>query len=220
MTSISFNRHLARGYGRRRAQGITLSEVNPLDGMLAKTRAAGFTLMEMLITIAIVTILATIAIPGFKYVTASNRIATEINGLLGDLQFARSEAIKEGETVTVCIANANGSNCSTTAAGAWQNGWIVFLDSNGDHQVQTGEAILRVQPAFTGTDTFLAGGTPTALSWVTYNRMGYAPTGSVSTINFSLHSAPVTSSWTRCLAVSPIGSAVTEKYGTGTPACT
>jgi type IV fimbrial biogenesis protein FimT len=161
----------------------------------------------------------TIATPGFKYVTASNRIATEINGLLGDLQFARSEAVKEGESVTVCIANATGSDCLANAAGAWQNGWIVFLDSNGNQKHDAGEAILRVQPAFTSTDTFVAGGAP-VISAVTYNRMGYAPTGSTSTLNISLHSAPVNSAWTRCLAVSPIGSAVTEKYNAGSPACT
>ena len=59
-------------------------------------RAAGFTMVEMLMTMAIATILLTIAVPSFRYVTNSNRIAGELNGLLGDLQFARAEAIKEG----------------------------------------------------------------------------------------------------------------------------
>jgi type IV fimbrial biogenesis protein FimT len=182
-----------------------------------KERSSGFSLTELVIVMSIVGILATIGIPTFKYVTASNRIASEINGLLGDLQFARSEAVKEGESVTVCIANTNGSGCSTSSNGAWQNGWIVFLDSNGDHIVQTGEAVLKIQPAFSSTDTFVA--SPATLTWVTYNRMGYGPTGNSATILIQLHDLTANSAWIRCLAVNPIGSAVTEKYGVGTPPC-
>ncbi|MGO9426711.1 MAG: Tfp pilus assembly protein FimT/FimU, partial [Steroidobacteraceae bacterium] len=64
--------------------------------------AAGFTMIEMLMTMAIAIIVLTIGVPSFRYVTNSNRIAGELNGLLGDLQFARAEAIKEGTNVTVC----------------------------------------------------------------------------------------------------------------------
>ena len=63
-------------------------------------RSPGFTLLELLITMSIAAIVLTIAVPSFRYVTNSNRIAGELNGLLGDLQFARSEAIKEGLGVT------------------------------------------------------------------------------------------------------------------------
>lgn len=178
---------------------------------------AGFTMIELMVVVFIVALLAAIGTPTFKYVTASNRIASEINGLLGDLQFARSEAVKEGELVTVCIANAAQTGCLTTAGGAWQNGWIVFLDPNGNKAVDTGEAILRKQPAFTSTDTFLV--TPTTFNAVTYNRMGYGPTGQAATINIQLHSAPVNNNWTRCLAINPVGNALTQKYGVGTPAC-
>jgi type IV fimbrial biogenesis protein FimT len=82
---------------------ITGSLVRPLRAADRKpaARAAGFTLLELLITMSVATILLTIAIPSFQYVTNSNRIAGEVNGLLGDLQFARSEAIKEGQYVSV-----------------------------------------------------------------------------------------------------------------------
>ena len=58
-------------------------------------RARGFTMIEMLMTIAIAAILMGLAIPSFRYITNANRIASELNGLLGDLQLARTEAIKD-----------------------------------------------------------------------------------------------------------------------------
>ena len=164
----------------------------------------------------IVGILTAIGLPSFKYVTASNRISSEINALLGDMQFARSQAIKQGLTVTVC-SSTDGATCNTGGAGnTWNTGWIVFLDSNGDQQVDNGEQVIRVQPAFNGTDTLQSMG---SLAAVTYNRLGYAPTSTGNTVNIALHDATNTTAWTRCLAVTGSGSVSTEKYGVGSPAC-
>ena len=99
--------------------------------------------------------------PSFRYVTNSNRIASEINGLLGDLQFARAEAIKEGRTVTVCVST-DGATCANSTT--WQSGWIVFSDPTNVGVVDAGETILRVQTPFTSTDTFLASNTVSAIS--------------------------------------------------------
>lgn len=196
----------------------TVAKITAMSGMPIKNRCTGYTMMEILIVITIVAILAAIATPSFKYVTASNRIASEVNALLVDMQFARSQAIKEGQTVTVCTST-NGTACAGT--NTWQGGWIVFLDSNGDQTVQAGEIVLRVQPAFTGGDIFVAS-TPT-FSYSTFNRLGYAPTGSPAAINISLHDTTNNAAWTRCLAVNPIGAAITEKIGEqkyGTTPCT
>jgi len=73
--------------------------------MAAFARSSGFTMIEMLMTIAIATIVMMLAVPSFRYVTNSNRIAGEINGLLGDLQFARAEAIKEGKTSPFVVSH-------------------------------------------------------------------------------------------------------------------
>jgi type IV fimbrial biogenesis protein FimT len=182
---------------------------------------AGFTVTELVMVMTIIGILTAIGVPSFKYVTASNRISSEINGLLGDMQFARSQAIKQGLTVTICTSSnstqANPSCNTGGAANVWNTGWIVFLDSNNNQQVDAGEQVIRVQPAFNSTDT-LTSVLPTYTS-ATYNRLGYAPTSTGSTVNIALHDATNTTAWTRCLAVTGSGSVSTEKYGVGSPAC-
>jgi type IV fimbrial biogenesis protein FimT len=182
-----------------------------MDGMISKRQAAGFTMTELIITMSIVAILLAIGVPSYKYVTVSNRISTEVNSLLGDMQFARSEAIKQGLWVTVC-SSVDGQTCNgnNAAGNAWQSGWIVFPDANDDQQVDNGEVVTRVQPAFTSSDTF----TPAAGSFyaITFNREGYATTNNANTVTLELHDSTNTSAWTRCLAVSPVGMATTEKY--------
>jgi type IV fimbrial biogenesis protein FimT len=174
---------------------------------------AGFTVTELVMVMTIIGILAAIGVPSFKYVRTSNRISGEINGLLGDMQFARSQALKQGLTVTVC-SSSDGVSCN--GGNIWNTGWIVFLDSNGNQQVDPGEQVLRVQAPFNGTDTL----TPSvAYAATTYNRLGYAPTYTGGTININLHDSSNTTAWTRCLAITASGSVTTEKYGAGNPPC-
>src|SRR5882757_3251037 len=85
--------------------------------------SAGFTLVELMVVIMIGSILMAIGVPSYKYVTNSNRLSAEVNGLLGDMQFARSEAIKEGQSVTVC-ASTDQLTCSNSTD--WHTGWIVL----------------------------------------------------------------------------------------------
>jgi type IV fimbrial biogenesis protein FimT len=169
-------------------------------------RSRGFTLIEMLMTMAIAAILLTIGIPSFRYVTNSNRIAGELNGLLGDLQFARAEAIKEGRTVTVCVSN-DGANCANFTT--WQSGWIVFSDPANVGVVDAGETILRVQAPFSSSDTFNASNNVAA---ITFNREGYA-IGIANGTLLSLHESTNTSAWTRCLLINLSGQMTSQQYG-------
>ncbi|MGB6309567.1 MAG: GspH/FimT family pseudopilin [Steroidobacteraceae bacterium] len=173
-----------------------------------RTSQIGFTLMEILMTIAIAAIVAMIGIPSFRYVTNANRISSEVNGLLGDLQFARSEAIKEGQNVTVCISTS-GTSCDGGNPATWQNGWIVYSNPTGV-TTPVANSTLRIQAPFTSTDTFVA--VPTATSEFTFNREGYAAGIAGNGILIELHDSTGTTAWTRCLSVYMNGMTQTAQY--------
>jgi type IV fimbrial biogenesis protein FimT len=177
-----------------------------------RKRISGFTLIEVLTVITIAAILMAIAVPSFQYVTNTNRISGEVNGLLGDMQYARSEAIKEGQNVTVCSSNnPTAPNATCSSSTAWQSGWIVFSDANADHVVNGADVILRVQKPFSFGDTFTANN---GAKWVTFNREGFA-VNMPNKVTIALHAAIPNSSSTRCLQVTIVGQLATEIAGVG-----
>src|SRR5690349_7593490 len=91
-------------------------------------RTRGLTLIEMLATVSLVAILGALAAPSFHNLALNSERTTTVNTLFHALFFARSEAIKRGEVVTVC-KSTDGSTCSSS--GTWASGWIVFV--NKDH---------------------------------------------------------------------------------------
>ncbi|HWG31607.1 MAG TPA: GspH/FimT family pseudopilin [Steroidobacteraceae bacterium] len=174
------------------------------------TREAGFTLTELMVTLTIVAILTGIGVPSYKYITKSDRVSTEINALLGDLQFARAEAIREGQTVNVCpAADTNYTSCATTAD-SWTGGWLVWTDLDGNGTLDAGE-VLRVGQAFSAhgsTDTLGWNGTVTA---VAFNREGFASALGGPTA-YTLHDSTSNPNYTRCLTLQISGLATTATH--------
>jgi type IV fimbrial biogenesis protein FimT len=164
-------------------------------------RQTGVSLMELMVVIAILAILLTVGLPTYRDITNSYRLSAEANGLLGDLMYAREEALKEGQFVTVCVSS-NGTTCS--GAATWQNGWIIYSNPANNNAPVVG-SVLRVQAAFTGSvpDTFVPS---SGISEVTYNREGFATTaaGFPNTL-FTLHDQTANKLYTRCLWLTPIG---------------
>ncbi len=106
--------------------------------------ANGFTLIELLVTVAVVSILLAIGVPEFKRMTENNRMVAAINRMTSDLNLARSEAVKQGRSVTLC-ASADGATCSGNTD--WSNGWIVFLDVNRNGSVDFTDPLISRQDA-------------------------------------------------------------------------
>jgi len=110
-------------------------------GMLTHRYNQGFTLVEMIIAVAIAAIVLGMGVPGFQQLIRANRTVTEVNRLVTALSLARSEAVKRNATVAMC--RASGSNCSNAVN--WENGWVVFTDNvtqNGT--IDAGEQTLQV----------------------------------------------------------------------------
>ncbi|WP_293641502.1 GspH/FimT family pseudopilin [Polaromonas sp.] len=177
----------------------------------------GMTLIELMVAIALVAIIMAIGVPSYRYITYSSRIAGEINSLLGDLQFARSEAAKEGVPVTVC-ASTDGTSCSGSAA--WSSGWIVFVDNStagtavpGNAVVDSGDTVLRKYPSIAAFDSFLASNSAAAF---TFNRDGFLINQTADPVTLTLKPVNGTDTkWTRCLAVAMIGRMTVQRSGTG-----
>jgi len=90
----------------------------------------GFTLVELLVTVAIVGIMLSIAGPSFVDLIRSTRISSTMNQLVSDLHAAKGEAIKRNARVLVCAKNASANTCS--AGTDWKDGWLVCFDVNAD----------------------------------------------------------------------------------------
>jgi type IV fimbrial biogenesis protein FimT len=85
----------------------------------------GFTMMELLVAVAIAAVLFAIGVPMFRDVTLGSRLSAAANNLLSSVQLARSEAIKRNVNVTLC-ASSDGQSCA--GAGGWEQGWITIID--------------------------------------------------------------------------------------------
>lgn len=169
-----------------------------------------FTLVEMLVALTIAAVLASAAAPSLMYSVSSYRISGQVNGWIGDLQFARAEAIKRGQTVTVCISS-NGTSCQTGTT-SWQNGWIVFADANGDGIVNAGETVVRSQAPLTGGSVFSA---DNSVRLITFNRDGFAINLPAGNVTLTLRDATSDAGLTRCIAVTTVGRTAVQKAGTG-----
>ncbi|MCC5826462.1 GspH/FimT family pseudopilin [Alkalimonas sp.] len=99
-------------------------------------KETGFTLIELMVTVAVMAIVLTVAIPSFTNLINGNRLTSQANELLSALSYARSEAIRRNADVIFCHSQ-DGTSCSAPAGGNWQ-GWILFANADPSTVIAAG----------------------------------------------------------------------------------
>ncbi|MFC3717078.1 GspH/FimT family pseudopilin [Luteimonas soli] len=92
--------------------------------------ARGFTLVELMVTLAVLTIIAVIAMPSFANLIRGNRLVSSANEMVALLQTARTSAISNRASVTVCPSN-DGANCAASPG----SHWIALMTKDGVNTV-------------------------------------------------------------------------------------
>lgn len=139
-------------------------------GSHGRADSGGVTLIELLVLLAIVAVLQTLAAPAISGMSDSLRLTAGINSFLSSIHLARSEAIKRNARVVLC-KSATGDACAST--GGWEQGWIVFHDADNNATLNAGEIILWREQALLHPIR-LAGNSQVA------SYVSYTPTGTTS----------------------------------------
>ena len=136
-----------------------------------KQKHLGFTIIEMIITVALLAVMLAVAVPGFANFFQSNNLATTSNRFVSSIMLTRSEAVSRNATVIMCNTNAANTQCATN--GLWESGWAVWvdLDNGGLSDIDANE-LIQTEEAMPAGYTLRA---------TTYsNIITFAPTGEAS----------------------------------------
>ncbi|MBA3581492.1 MAG: GspH/FimT family pseudopilin [Gammaproteobacteria bacterium] len=131
-------------------------------------RESGFTIIELMIAIAVGGVLLALAVPSFMTMIQNNRMTSSLNGFVGAIHVARSESIRRGSNIVIC-KSSSGTAC--TAGSQWEAGWLVFADTNANSSFDVGEDIILIGEALDQTLTLREAPT---LTQVIYSGRGFA----------------------------------------------
>jgi type IV fimbrial biogenesis protein FimT len=187
----------------------------------------GFTLIELIVTIAIVAVLTSLAAPSMVNVMRTTAVASSVNGMMADLRYARSEAVRRGSTVIMCRSDdpeASSPSCKTdggtdfdgdSVKDGWVSGWFVFVDRNDNGLWDSGEPILRVQSKNTSAGTIAEGvaNTSTVFKYSSTGRL----LGLTAAVTLTVGSSKFSDKVKRKLCINMIGQ--TKIAGDGTSSC-
>lgn len=166
---------------------------------------SGFSLIELLVTVTLMSIALSLAVPSYKSMLANNRSAAEVNRFLAAINIARSEAVKRGIPIGLC-ARTQPRTIPESCSGSsdWSTGWILFTDNSGTSGVFDGsDALLYAWDAPDGNPT---------VSSVSAS-IQYLPTGDMkSATTFSYYFPGCQGDQKRVINISMTGRAAINSY--------
>lgn len=173
----------------------------PRNATYSNNFQAGFTLIELMVTVIIVAILSAMAAPSYRSIVTDMRLRSEINSLLNDLNFARSEALKRGQSITVCPSlSPTSTTIACDATANWSTGWVVLAPL-------AAAPLLRLSAGVTRNDTL----TNSSTNIISITPLGYAFTADTIRLRDSANSVGLyrcivfaSGSWTLQIKGAPV----------------
>ncbi|MBI2728980.1 MAG: GspH/FimT family pseudopilin [Polaromonas sp.] len=127
-------------------------------------KPGGFTLLEVVVVMAIIAIMTALAAPGIIGLIQSNSVASNVNTFMADIRFARSEAVRRGGAVVMCRSDDPEAAAPTCGTGSgpgnngWVSGWIIFEDRDGSQNYTSAgdqAQLLKVQGPIVNLDSIV-----------------------------------------------------------------
>ena len=132
-------------------------------------KSSGFTLLELLVALAVMLVVLTVAVPAMTATMGSIRLSSLSSTFVSHLHLARSEAIKRNGRVVLC-KSPTGESC--VGSGGWEQGWIVFHDINNNAMLEPGETVIQREGAMSAG--FRLVGNLNVAKYVSYSATGSA----------------------------------------------
>jgi type IV fimbrial biogenesis protein FimT len=105
----------------------------------ASSLKRGFTLIELMIGLVVLVVLIAIGVPSMQGMVHSSRLSSAANEISGAVQVARAEALRRNRSVVLCRSE----DLAACASGDVWTGWLVFVDTDNDGVVDSGEEVLK-----------------------------------------------------------------------------
>lgn len=185
-----------------------------------RRQARGFTIIEIMVVVAILGVLASLAAPSFGPLIERWRVRDAAESLQSTLFYARAEAIKNGGNVTL-LRTPNSDGCSNaTALTQWGCGWTVFIDTNNNGVQNTGQTPPEVTLKTIAAPTRVEINIANSNGYITLDRWGQLDSATSKNFDFRLMPQGASTTHTGATAICVGLGGHVKRLGKGDAECT